>query len=185
MRRHPTVSVAVAAIGCLTLATVVAPTAASAAPGPSFDFQDATPWSVGDTGGNVALSVEVTDATSCTFSANRSVPGLPATVPCTNGTVVHNVTVPADKKSKAVVYKFKIAVARSKMKSRTMSVTVVGKPNCSERTNRADLAGCNLSGATLGGLSNSDLAGANLTDANLTGADLSGAVVTSSTNSRA
>jgi len=124
---------------------------------------------VGDTGGSVELSVAVTDATSCTFSANRSVSGLPATVPCTNGTVLQNVTVPANTKSKAAVYKFKIAVAGSTLKPQKVTVTVVGKQKCSQRTSRSDLAGCDLTGVTLGNLPDSDLAGADLTDATLTG----------------
>jgi uncharacterized protein YjbI with pentapeptide repeats len=177
MRRHPTFSVAVAAITCLTMATVLGPGVASAVPGVRFVLGPASPTSLGPAGGTVTLSaiVSLTNGTTCTFSANRPVPGLPASVPCTNGTVVENVSVPANGGKRPVDYTFKMTITGSGTKK--VGMTVVGSVKCSHLGKKADLAGCDLDGASAPNskLENAYLADANLTDANLANANLAGA----------
>ncbi len=84
----------------------------------------ATPLSVSFTGGQVTLSATVTNAISCTFTSNKPVPGLPASAPCSNGTVVEGVTLPANTGKKAISYRFKLAVSGTKTVKTTTVVTV-------------------------------------------------------------
>jgi len=95
---------------CLTgAAAAIGPTPAL----PTVSSFVATPSSLSSSGGIVTLSVNVTNATSCKFTSNRPVVGLPGTIPCSNGTVDENVTVPADSGWTALTYKMHVAVAGS------------------------------------------------------------------------
>jgi len=86
---------------------------------PSIAFFTATPSSLTSAGGLVALSAGVANATSCTFTSNRPVAGLPATTPCTTGVVNESVTVPPNIGLKALTYRFSLAITGSRtMRSR-------------------------------------------------------------------
>jgi len=91
---------------------------------PTVSSFAATPPSLGSSGGAVTLSANVTNATSCTFTSNKPVVGLPATLPCSNGTVDENVNVPTNTGMKAITYKFKLAVAGTKTVHASVEVTV-------------------------------------------------------------
>jgi uncharacterized protein YjbI with pentapeptide repeats len=151
----------------------VSPTRVSAPP--TVSSFTATPSTFTSSGGSVSLSADVTNAQSCTFSSNRPVTGLPATVWCSNGTVDEDLTLPANSHKKVATYKFGLSVAGTKTVKAgavTLSVGAYCVPGP-----EAYLAGCGLAGAKLSGanLTGANLTGANLTGANLTGADLAGA----------
>ncbi|HEX4101405.1 MAG TPA: hypothetical protein VHY21_12840, partial [Pseudonocardiaceae bacterium] len=80
----------------------------------------ASPSALGSAGGLITLSAVVKNATSCVFSAQPAVSGLPATVACSSGTVQENVTLPANAATTPVKYTFGLAV--------TGSTTVTARP---------------------------------------------------------
>ena len=104
----------------------VAPAASQAAgSGPTVANFAATPTSLTASGGSVSLSADVTNATSCAFSSAPALSGLPATVPCTSGTVTENVTVPAITTHAAKTYFFHLAVTgTSTINAKAVTVTV-------------------------------------------------------------
>ena len=108
----------------------VAPAASQAAgSGPTVANFAATPTSLTDSGGSVSLSADVTNATSCAFSSAPALSGLPATVPCTSGTVTENVTVPAITTHAAKTYFFHLAVTgTSTINAKAVTVTEAGVP---------------------------------------------------------
>jgi uncharacterized protein YjbI with pentapeptide repeats len=144
---------------------------ANPSPKPTISSFAASPAAFFSTGGTVSLSANVTNATSCEFSSNKPVTGLPATVPCSNGTVDEDATVPTNSGKKEVTYKFSLAAVGSKTVKAKASMSVA-PPRCSDIYPDASLQDCDLSGASLSG---ANLFGAILTESNLTGADLSGA----------
>src|ERR1700688_1551694 len=73
-----------------------------------------TPSSLSSSGGSVTLSAQVTSATTCVFSSNRVVTGLPVTTPCSNGTVTVVASVPADVEKRALTYKLHLTVTGTK-----------------------------------------------------------------------
>ena len=117
-------------------------------------------------GGPVTFSANVTNATSCTFSSNKPITGLPQTVACASGNVSVAATMPANTGKNTVKYKVQLVVhGVSKKAKAKLVVTVAGPGLCPKPGPGANLAYCNL-------------AGANLSTANLTGATLTGAIAT-------
>jgi len=87
----------------------------------------ATPTSLAVSGGSVSLSADVTNATSCAFSSTPALSGLPATVPCTNGTVTDSVLVPGNTNVNPGNYTFHLAVTgTSTINAKVVTVTVAG-----------------------------------------------------------
>jgi hypothetical protein len=162
---------AVLAAGTLAVMAVAVPAEAGAAPKPTVSSFGASPLTVLATGGTVTLSADVTNATSCTFSSNKAVAGLPVSVACSNGPVAEDVTLPVNAAKKAAKYKLILAVTGAKTVKATV-LTWVAAPSCSDIGPGADLEACTLAGADLAG---ADLAGAVLSGADLAGADLAGA----------
>ena len=103
-----------AAIGATTTKTKALKLSVAATPAPTVSSPTVTPSSVTSSGGLVTLSATVANAISCTFSSSPAVPGLPATIPCTNGTVNEQVMIPADTGKKAITHKFRVAVTGTK-----------------------------------------------------------------------
>jgi len=119
----------VARVGVVAAALSIGTTGVSAAMGANpdkptvFSFA-ATPSSLGSSGGAVSLSANVTNAISCTLTSNKPAVGLPATLPCSSGTINENVTVSANTKVNAITYKFKLAVTGTKTVNAKAEVTV-------------------------------------------------------------
>ena len=63
-----------------------------------------------DTGGPVTLTGKVTQATICVISVKPSIKGLPASVPCSGGSLTKTVTVPATTSGLEVEYVFVLTV---------------------------------------------------------------------------
>ena len=103
-----------AATGATTTETKALKLWVAATPAPTVSPPTVTPSSVTSSGGVVTLSATVANAISCTFSSSPAVPGLPATIPCTNGMVSEQVTIPADTGKRAITYKFGLAVTGTK-----------------------------------------------------------------------
>ena len=76
--------------------------------------------------GSATITTSVSQATSCTFTANRPVTGLPVTVPCTDGSVSTAVEFPKDTRTKPVVYVVSMtATGLTTAKAKPVKVTVV------------------------------------------------------------
>ena len=91
----------------------------------------AAPTTLYSGGGTIFLSASVTNAVSCTFSSKEPVSGLPATVPCTSGTVVQHVTLPAnphEKKEKTYIFRLTVSGAKT-VKSGEVRVKVGDSPS--------------------------------------------------------
>ena len=84
----------------------------------------ASPSTLPATGGQVTLSANVTNATSCTFASNKTVTGLLTSVTCPNGIVTDVVTVPANSKKNADSYKFTLQAAGTKTVKSTTTLSV-------------------------------------------------------------
>jgi hypothetical protein len=122
-RRIGVVTVVGGVAALCTAATGVAASGAQLAK-PTVSSLIATPSSLGSSGGGLTLSASVSDATSCTFSSNKPVVGLPATLPCSNGPIDESVTVPANAGFSPITYKFKLAVTGTKTVKAKTEVTV-------------------------------------------------------------
>jgi alpha-tubulin suppressor-like RCC1 family protein len=123
------VSVGVVLTLTLTGLAVLGSTSASQASvrpvNPTVSSFTVTPSSLNAPGGPITLSAQVANATSCVFSSNRVVPGLPATSPCSNGTVTDEVIVPANLRKRADRYSFHLSVTGAKtVKARPIELTV-------------------------------------------------------------
>jgi len=70
----------------------------------------AAPSSLSSSGGQVKLSAQVTGATSCEFSSNPTIAGLPVSVACSNGKVKTTVTVPSSVATVIETYRFTLTV---------------------------------------------------------------------------
>jgi hypothetical protein len=84
-------------------------------------------------GGNreTPLSAIVSNATSCKFSSEPAIAGLPATVPCTNGTVSQDLTVPVNTTGADVTYTLTLAVTNGSTTmtaTTTITVAAAGSP---------------------------------------------------------
>ena len=118
------VGVAAAAV-VLPISLTGAAAAARSTPAiPTVSSFVATPSSASSSGGVVTVSVNVTNATRCKFTSNKPVVGLPATIPCSNGTVDENVTVPANSGWTALTYKMQVAVAGTGRVRANLELTV-------------------------------------------------------------
>ena len=209
-------NVVIAMSALLALAVVlVVPSRAEAAvakpPPPTISSILASPISAfGYLGGPVTLTASVTNAPTCTLSANHFVSGLPATVDCSSGTVAEVLALPARiSGGKPYTYKFKLRAVGSKTVTGKVSVTVAPLyDGCFLFFHRGyppvQYPGCNLTGADLSNrnlmytdfelanltyvnlsndnLSNTRFSVANLSFVNLTGADLTGALYLASAN---
>ena len=118
-----------AGVGVVVAALSIGSTGVAAAMGanpadPTVSSFAATPPSLGSSGGAVTLSADITNATSCTFTSKKPIAGLPATLPCSNGTINQNVTVPANTKMSTTTYKIKLAVTGIKTVNAKTEVTV-------------------------------------------------------------
>jgi hypothetical protein len=187
LRHRPKSAMWIAALlagAVLTLSTTAVPPEASAEPAPAPRSTPApptassfttTPSKLTSAGGSVILSASVTSAISCTFSSNKTVKGLPATVACSDGTADEDVTVPANTHKKTATYTFALSVSGSTKTVKARGIKLSVGPYCVPAPG-AYLVGCKLAGAKLAGanLSGANLSGANLSGANLSGANLSG-----------
>ena len=104
-----------AAIGATTTETKALKLSVAPTPAPTVSSPTVTPSSVTSSGGLVTLSATVATAISCTFSSSPPVPGLPAAIPCTNGTATQQVMIPADTGKKAITFRFDLAVTGTKI----------------------------------------------------------------------
>jgi uncharacterized protein YjbI with pentapeptide repeats len=179
---------AMSAVAVLVVAGLVsAPLAAAKGSKPTVSGFAGNTAEVGVDGGQVLLSANISNASSCTLSAKgpssaEPVSGLPATVACTGSTVSIGAVLPpspgtktvARSKPKAVSYKLTLTVtgAGGKVKAKT-TLTVAAPPvNQTCQTESHNLVGCNLSYASLPG---ADLKLANMRNVSLSHTDLEGA----------
>jgi hypothetical protein len=91
---------------------------------PSVSDFTSTPTSLSAVGGALTLSANVANAASCVFTSNKSVVGLPATLPCSNGTVDEAVSVPANTGRTALTYKFRLAAMGTRTVKARLEVSV-------------------------------------------------------------
>ncbi len=101
----------------------------AATPPPTVSSLTASPSTLSSAGGSVTLSANVTNATTCAFSSNRSIAGLPATIPCSNGAATESVTVPANTRKLALTYKFRLAVTGTRVVRASTGLVVDGTLN--------------------------------------------------------
>ncbi len=71
----------------------------------------ADPTSLGVSGGSVALSTAVTEATSCTYSVSPAITGFSGSAPCSSGTAALSVTIPANQTANAETYSFTLTAS--------------------------------------------------------------------------
>lgn len=103
----------------ITVALQPIPTITSYAANPSaFDFS----------GGPTVISANVTNATSCTIVVAPTLPGFPAVVPCTSGSVSLDTTLPPQTTVLPRTYKFTLEVAGSKTVKALTEAVVGGEP---------------------------------------------------------
>ena len=78
------------------------------------------------TGGTITLSATVANATSCVFTSNKTITGMPYGITPCNGLVSHDVTLPVNAGKHSVVYtlKFSATGARTTNAKPTIKVTV-------------------------------------------------------------
>ena len=96
------VRLAAALVGIVGTALPAGAAPLTKAPAPTVSDFTVTPATLYDVGGPVTLSADITNATSCTFSSTPAIPGFPAKVACTSGTVTDSVVVPPDTGKKDV-----------------------------------------------------------------------------------
>ena len=79
------------------------------------------------TGGTITLSATVANATSCVFSSNKTITGMPYTATPCDQLVSHDVTLPANTGKKSVKYTFKLsATGASKVNAKSVVTVTVG-----------------------------------------------------------
>jgi len=180
--------VAVLAVAALAIAALAgAPLAVGKGTKPTVSGFAGNTSEVGVDGGQVLLSADISNATSCTLSAkgpakDEPVPGLPTTVACTGSTVSIAAELPpspgtktvARSKPKAVPYKLTLTVNGAGGKAKAKTTLTVAAPPVNEtcQTESNNLVGCNLSYASLPG---ADLKLANMRNVSLVHTDLEGA----------
>ena len=104
-----------------------APATAKTPPPKIVSFKT-NPSSLSNAGGKVELQANVQNAVSCTFSSTKPVSGLPATLPCSNGTVATTVTFPANSGTKSVKDEIVLAATGTTTVKATKAVVVGTKP---------------------------------------------------------
>ena len=95
-------------------ATVVKPTVTGFASSTSMLYRT----------GGITLSATVTNASSCVFSSNKSIDGLPYSVTPCNGTISHDVSLPANTGKHSVAYTFSLSATGAKTTRARPSVKV-------------------------------------------------------------
>ena len=132
----------------------------AATPPPSISSFTATPGSLTGAGGQVVLATSVTNATSCAFSANQTLPGLPVTLGCSSGTAQTTVTLPASTSKKTKTYTFHLAATGSKtVKASALKVAVGPKTTSPTLSSLTPTAGAEA-GGTMVTLTGTSLTGA-------------------------
>ncbi len=100
---------------------------------PTVTNFSATPSTLTAAGGQVTLSANVANATSCTFASNKAVTGLLTGVACGNGNGNGNVsdvvTVPANTGKRPANYAFQLVVTGAKRQPPKVTVGVAGSPS--------------------------------------------------------
>ena len=122
------------------LAVLGLPSAAQAGPvKPTVSSFAVTPTSLGYLGGSVTLSAQVTNAISCLFTSNQpGITGLPATIPCSSGTVTDaEVGVPANSGKRTIKYRLHLSVTGAKTVHAKAVSLVVSPAAPSQRTTHA------------------------------------------------
>jgi outer membrane protein assembly factor BamB len=111
---------------CSALVVFGMPSPAAAKPaGTTVSSFAVSPSSLGSQGGEVDLTAHVTDATSCAFSADKPVNGLPVTTSCSNGTVDDPwIVVPTNSGKASITYRFHLAVTGTKTVGASVDLTV-------------------------------------------------------------
>ena len=98
-------------VGTLCISPLPQSAAATVRPAkPTVSSFSVTPFSLSPSGGSVTLSATVNNATSCAFSSNEPITGLPVTIPCSNGNVTEVVAVPGNSKRRVIAYRFDLSV---------------------------------------------------------------------------
>lgn len=169
----------------VVMLVVGTPTVAGAGnqPKPTVTDFSSDPSSLPFTGGDITLSGNVTNASSCTFIASNPrfpVSGLPATVPCSDGGVDASATIAVNPTARAVTYHFELT-ATGPGGTKTGKLKIVlpkNRADCKHPGPGVDLEYCNFSDE---GWSGVDWDGADLTGANLMGTDLAGAALEGAT----
>ena len=100
----------VGGISAISLSSASGASVGRKGPGPTVASFVDTPSELGSSGGSVVLSASVTNAVNCVFSSKPVIAGLPATIPCSNGSVTEDVTIPANNGTKATRYVFRLSV---------------------------------------------------------------------------
>jgi hypothetical protein len=99
------------------------------ATGSSSEEESASPLVFYNPGGQILLTADVSNATSCVFSSNRPVAGLPVTYPCSNGVTAASATLPANAGRRDVTYNFHLKVlGRGTARATPQIVTVSSQP---------------------------------------------------------
>ncbi len=98
---------------------------AAGAPKPTVTSLKSSVSTLPSAGGRVNVSAMVTNASTCSFSANKPVTGLPVTVSCGAGTAYASFTVPADQGKKAIVYKVTLSATGAGTKKSSASLVTV------------------------------------------------------------
>lgn len=87
----------------------------------------ASPLTLYQNGGSVVLAARAANAATCTFSSHQPLPGLPATVPCSNGMAIAHVTIPENLKPRPQHYGLRVSV-RGPSSSATLKIIVSRSP---------------------------------------------------------
>lgn len=113
------------------LAVLGLPPVAQAGPvKPTVSSFAVTPSALTFAGGSVTLSAQVTNAASCLFTSTKAgITGLPATVPCSNGTVTDDVGVPVNSGKRTTRYRLHLSVTSVKtVHAQAVSIFVSAAP---------------------------------------------------------
>ena len=81
-------------------------------PPPAVQSFVASATVLGAGGGTIELAAVATDAATCRFSVTPAIAGLPLTVPCTAGSALANVTLPANATASSRYYTFNLSALR-------------------------------------------------------------------------
>ena len=96
-------------------------------PAPTITNLTASPSTLSSAGGQVTLSANVTNATSCTFTSKPAIVGFNGAIACSTGPVSDVVIVPQNVSKKTKRYTFSLAVSGAKP-VKASSVIVKGQP---------------------------------------------------------
>jgi alpha-tubulin suppressor-like RCC1 family protein len=119
----------VGGVSAISLGSVSGASVGRKGPGPTVASFVDTPSDLSSSGGSVVLSASVTNAVNCVFSSKPAIAGLPATIPCSNGSVTEDVTIPANNGTKATRYVFRLSVQGTvKVKKAKAVRLTVAKP---------------------------------------------------------